>query len=306
MAERIWAAIAQLQREYPEAPAPDGPAAKRLVVFAVAITVVALLFWLLESRFADRKGQPKWRGRPDVWADTVYLFILAGLSKRLGRFAGGIAAILLLAAGMPRATAWVGALPLWVQAIGALVIGDFTGYWTHRALHRIPRLWRLHTVHHSSENLDWLAAARVHPFEVVINQTASIVPIVLLGFSPLIAGLYGPFLALYPIFLHANVAMDVRALRRLDCLADVSLLAPRDGWRGGGPEFRGLVPLLGPAVRHPVFPRGPEAARIWVAGPGAFRQRALAATQLPVPLGGSTISTVRVRIYSAAAARGLR
>jgi len=27
----------------------------------------------------------------------------------------------------------------------------------------------------------------------------------LLGFSPLIVGVYGPFLALYPVFLHANV-----------------------------------------------------------------------------------------------------
>ncbi|MBM3793240.1 MAG: hypothetical protein FJW31_04060 [Acidobacteria bacterium] len=82
---------------------------------------------MLETRFADRQSQPKWRGRPGLWADTVYLLILAGFSKRLGKVAC-------------RATAWVGALPLWLQAIGALVVGDFTGYWTHRALHRTPRL----------------------------------------------------------------------------------------------------------------------------------------------------------------------
>jgi hypothetical protein len=49
-------------------------------------------------------------------------------------------------------------LPLWVQAVALLAIGDFVGYWMHRAFHG-RRLWRFHAVHHSSVELDWLGRA---------------------------------------------------------------------------------------------------------------------------------------------------
>jgi sterol desaturase/sphingolipid hydroxylase (fatty acid hydroxylase superfamily) len=44
-------------------------------------------------------------------------------------------------------------LPLWLQAVLILVLGDFIGYWMHRWFHG-ERLWRFHAVHHSSVDLD--------------------------------------------------------------------------------------------------------------------------------------------------------
>jgi sterol desaturase/sphingolipid hydroxylase (fatty acid hydroxylase superfamily) len=60
-------------------------------------------------------------------------------------------------------------------------------------------------VHHSSERLDWLAAARVHPLEGVWTRLVSILPLFLLGFSPKITVFFGPLLSLYPIFIHCNL-----------------------------------------------------------------------------------------------------
>ena len=54
----------------------------------------------------------------------------------------------------------------------------------HRVIHLVPVIWRLHKVHHSSERLDWLAAARVHPLESVWNRLIALLPLFLLGFSP--------------------------------------------------------------------------------------------------------------------------
>ena len=72
-------------------------------------------------------------------------------------------------------------------------------------MHEVPWLWRIHRVHHSSERLDWLASARVHPLETVWTRTISVLPLFLLGFSPkLTAGLAG-FIAIYPIFIHSKV-----------------------------------------------------------------------------------------------------
>jgi sterol desaturase/sphingolipid hydroxylase (fatty acid hydroxylase superfamily) len=50
-------------------------------------------------------------------------------------------------------------LPLWAQAVGILIVGDFMGYWMPRALHG-RRLWRFHAIHHSSVDVDWLSARR--------------------------------------------------------------------------------------------------------------------------------------------------
>ncbi len=53
-------------------------------------------------------------------------------------------------------------LAMWQQAVLILLLGDCIGYWMHRAFHR-GRLWRFHAVHHSSVDLDWLSAVRLHP-----------------------------------------------------------------------------------------------------------------------------------------------
>ena len=50
-------------------------------------------------------------------------------------------------------------LPLWLQAIAILLLGDLIGYWMHRGFHG-ARLWRVHAVHHSSVDLDRLSAVR--------------------------------------------------------------------------------------------------------------------------------------------------
>src|SRR5689334_12716893 len=45
-------------------------------------------------------------------------------------------------------------LPLWAQIILGCIAIDLTSYWIHRLEHRIPWLWRLHSVHHSDRHMD--------------------------------------------------------------------------------------------------------------------------------------------------------
>ncbi|WP_322770449.1 sterol desaturase family protein, partial [Frankia sp. Cr1] len=52
-------------------------------------------------------------------------------------------------------------LPGWGQLAVVFVFRDLFAYFGHRALHRVPLLWRFHRIHHSSEQLDWLATSRV-------------------------------------------------------------------------------------------------------------------------------------------------
>jgi len=39
----------------------------------------------------------------------------------------------------------------------AVPIVFFGGYWGHRLSHTVPFLWRFHAVHHSIDEMDWLA-----------------------------------------------------------------------------------------------------------------------------------------------------
>jgi sterol desaturase/sphingolipid hydroxylase (fatty acid hydroxylase superfamily) len=103
-------------------------------------------------------------------------------------------------------------LPLWLQAILILVLGDFVGYWMHRAFHG-ARLWRFHAVHHSSVDLDWLSAVRLHPVNDALMRVAGTLPILVLGFAPVAVAGIAPVLTLMAIVVHANVDWDWGPLR---------------------------------------------------------------------------------------------
>ena len=106
------------------------------------------------------------------------------------------------------------ALPAWLQVVLIVVLGDFIGYWVHRAFHS-RRLWKFHAVHHSSKDLDWLSSLRLHPVNDIVSRICQAVPFVLLGFSPLVVAAYLPFLTFYAILLHANVSWTYGPLRQV-------------------------------------------------------------------------------------------
>jgi lathosterol oxidase len=114
----------------------------------------------------------------------------------------------------------VGRLPLWAQLPLVLVAADFTYYWIHRAAHRFPFLWRLHRLHHSSEQMDWLAGERQHLVEIVIVRALVLVPLTLLGFSQLAILAYVTFASFHTVFIHANFRLSPRWL-------EVVLVTPR-------------------------------------------------------------------------------
>ncbi len=133
-------------------------------------------------------------------------------------------------------------LPLWLQAVCILVISDYAGYWMHRKFHG-ARLWNYHAVHHSSADLDWLSAVRVHPVNDLLMKVANAVPLVLLGFAPLAVASILPFLTLMAIMVHANLDWDWGPFRRI-------LASPRfhrwhhtDELEARDKNFAGLFPV---------------------------------------------------------------
>ena len=137
----------------------------------------------------------------------------------------------------------VGAWSLWVQLLAGLFVLDFTQYWVHRKFHG-RRLWALHAVHHSSEHLDWLSSVRVHPVNEMVGHMVGAVPLLLLGFNPVVFAVVVPVTTLYAIMLHANLDWRFGPLRHVLASSTFhrwhhsSDVAARDR------DFAGLFPVI--------------------------------------------------------------
>jgi sterol desaturase/sphingolipid hydroxylase (fatty acid hydroxylase superfamily) len=260
MGQAVNQAIAELRRLYPTT--PPQPLAKTVLGLLIGTLVLAGLFYLLERLFPEQEEQPAFREGSRT--DAIYWFFDFFVTKRLVMAVSVVALIAAVALKMPRLSL-LARQPLALQAFEALLVADLCGYWAHRMMHEIPFLWRFHKVHHSSERLDWLASARVHPLESVWNRLASLAPLFLLGFSPKITVFFGPLIGLYPIFIHCNVrwgygwigyVVTSPAFHRWHHSADQEAL---------NKNYSGLLPLFDFVFGTAHFPRSGKPARYGLA-----------------------------------------
>jgi sterol desaturase/sphingolipid hydroxylase (fatty acid hydroxylase superfamily) len=81
--------------------------------------------------------------------------------------------------------------------------------------HAVPWLWRFHAIHHSIEELDWLAASRVHPVDQIVTRGVSLAPAFALGFSEWAVGASIVLFHWQAVFVHSNLRIGFGPLRFL-------------------------------------------------------------------------------------------
>ena len=177
------------------------------------ILITFLVFVPLERLLALHPEQKIFRRN---WANDVIFLLFNRFLIKLGLL-GVVAASIFAAAQIIPASfqATVGGLPYWVQIPAVIVLSDLGFYWTHRMFHAVPWLWRFHAVHHSIEELDWLAAFRIHPLDQIITKGVSLVPVATLGFSEWAIAIYVVLYQWQTILIHANVRIRFGPLRFL-------------------------------------------------------------------------------------------
>jgi sterol desaturase/sphingolipid hydroxylase (fatty acid hydroxylase superfamily) len=172
---------------------------------------LALVFTALNHFWACNPGPPWWRKR-ELATDIVYWFFIPTIARlvRIGSLVIG-AALIFNVHGETELLAFfdngfgpLGQFPLWFQAILFLVLSDIPLYWLHRFFHG-STLWRYHAIHHSSEDLDWISAARFHPVNILLGAVAVDVALLLAGISPKVMIWVGPFKIFHSAFVHANL-----------------------------------------------------------------------------------------------------
>jgi sterol desaturase/sphingolipid hydroxylase (fatty acid hydroxylase superfamily) len=181
-----------------------------ILAAGISFLFLAVMLWPLEKVFPARKQKLL---RPHWWTDLLFF---------LGQYLlwGGLVFVVLqyfrgwLDGITPAAfRATVAGQPWWLQAVEVVLLSDFLIYWGHRLQHRVGFLWRFHSIHHSAEHLDWLAAHREHPLDSIYTIGLINLPAFVMGF-PLetLAGLLA-FRGLWAIYIHSNVRLPIGPLR---------------------------------------------------------------------------------------------
>ena len=119
--------------------------------------------------------------------------------------------------GLPATRAWnvLADLPIAWQFAICFPAKDFLEWCVHNLLHRVPWFWQFHKVHHSIEELDWLAAYRVHPIDQILTMTASLGPVFLLGFAPEATAIMAIIYRWHSLLIHSNVDLRFGPLRHV-------------------------------------------------------------------------------------------
>ena len=235
---------------------------ERLGKLFVALLILSAFFWLVESLFAANPRQPRVIGRRGLGTDLVYWFATPLLTQTIAQI--GLAVILMIlyhrdVAGIRAMLASRDTLlarqPLGLQAIEMLVIGDLIGYWTHHWFHG-RSLWKFHAIHHSSEDLDWLSAVRLHPINDWVSRWIQASALIVLGFAPGAVAVYVPFLTFYAIFVHANVSWGFGKLGVLVASPKFHRWHHTSKDEGLDKNFAGLFPLFDVAFGTYYMPHG--------------------------------------------------
>jgi sterol desaturase/sphingolipid hydroxylase (fatty acid hydroxylase superfamily) len=189
---------------------PTGFVEKPTIYFGLDFLILNLLafafvFIIIEKLFGHYKKQLIFRKE---WGTDLFYFALNHIF---------IGIFLILVTGFVSSFSfaineglqhWVASLPFIFQFIFILLVADMVQYWSHRAYHEVPFLWKFHAVHHSVMEMDWLAGSRLHVVELLMTRSLVLLPIFLLGFQPEVISAYVTFVSFQAVFDHANVSIN--------------------------------------------------------------------------------------------------
>ena len=181
----------------------------------LALKGVLVLAWLAFVFLAERLVPAAPRPRSDGWRRLGRNFVLWGLDS-------GFSVLLILPVTLWAASHALAWRPRWWSGGSGLVLDllllDALIYGWHRLNHRLPLLWRFHSVHHLDRFLDSSTALRFHFGEVVLSALAraSIIIILALPLSSVLV--FETLVLAAAIFHHSNLRLPAgfeRVLSRL-------------------------------------------------------------------------------------------
>jgi len=217
------------------------PVSAGLDYLVLELLLLGLLFIPLERAFALHSQRIFRAG----WQTDLKHFFVSHAGVQLLSFAAMVPAQLAFAAWVSlefqRAVA---AQPLWLQFLEVALTVDFMGYWVHRAFHRVPLLWNFHAIHHSSLQMDWLSASRIHILDAFATRAAGFIPVFLLGFAPAAVYAYIAVVSIHAVYIHSNIRWRWPGLRWLVATPEYHHWHHTSDEEGIDRNFAAVLPVL--------------------------------------------------------------
>ncbi len=177
--------------------------------FLLDMLLMTLIFSPIEVLWPAYRGQSVFRKE---WLLDIGYFLSTHLPIQITSF------LILLPAtqltrifGIPAVLAAVGSLPWVVQVFLAILVADLAEYVVHRLFHTVPFLWRFHSIHHSSQALDWIAGSRSHLVDDIAVRGFMLVPMMFIFPHDIIVA-YLLFVTIHATWCHCNFGPTLRWL----------------------------------------------------------------------------------------------
>lgn len=172
------------------------------------------VFVILEKLFPLYRNQPIFRKE---WQTDLIHFgvnhLLVGLMLLIVNYFVHRAQVIVV--GEEGLQQFISSMHFIPQLLLCLLVADLAEYAVHRAYHEVPWLWKVHSVHHSVNTLDWLAGSRLHMLEIIVTRIAVLTPLFLLGFDKSVVDMYIVIVGFQAVFNHANVHIPWGPLKYL-------------------------------------------------------------------------------------------
>jgi sterol desaturase/sphingolipid hydroxylase (fatty acid hydroxylase superfamily) len=105
--------------------------------------------------------------------------------------------------------------PLWLQVVTAVIVISFFRYWIHRFQHTIPFLWKFHSYHHRTTDLQTSNKYVSHPIDYAIRNVAIVSVMTIVGFDSLVFFIAPPIVIIAGAFDHCGADVDTGPLSYL-------------------------------------------------------------------------------------------
>ena len=166
----------------------------------VLIGVLPICFFLEKIFVYDKSNLPN---RRDWLEDSGYFIIIQGVLPKLLMF--GFIYGVMTNGTFDSIAIWPHSLPIGIQLIIMLVVGEFFQYWWHRLSHTFSFLWFFHVVHHRPTKIYFLNTVRFHPVDKFVEFCVDVLLFIALGAQMEVISLYYIIYGINGYLQHSNL-----------------------------------------------------------------------------------------------------
>ena len=172
----------------------------------IDLLLLSVIFVPIEMAFPKHKQQSRFHAE---WRTGLVYFAVSHLFVQFfGVITQAPAKLMFGWMGLAPLQHWVQQLPFVAGFLLALFVTDLFQYAAHRLFHSHLYLWRFHSVHHSTQAMDWLAGSRTHFVDIFVTRAISFIPLYVCGFSELTFDAYILFVSIHAVLIHANTSIN--------------------------------------------------------------------------------------------------